>query len=61
MKRAVKIDEIDDYLRDGGSIEELMIECEPSQKKRQFSRVGMEIDQDKDRRYQNSSIRRWNR
>ena len=50
MKNAIRVEEIDDYLRDGGSIEELLIECEPSDKKRQFGRVGMEVDVEKDLR-----------
>ena len=50
MKNAIRVDEIDDYLRDGGSIENLLIECEPSDKKRQFSRVGMDIDLEHDLR-----------
>lgn len=50
MKNAIRVDEIDDYLRDGGSIENLLIECEPSDKKRQFSRVGMDIKLEPDLR-----------
>ena len=50
MKNAIRVDEIDDYLRDGGSIENLLIECEPSDKKRQFSRVGMDIELEHDLR-----------
>lgn len=50
MKNAIRVDEIDDYLRDGGSIENLLIECEPSDKKRQFSRVGMDIKLESDLR-----------
>lgn len=48
MKDAIRIDEIDDYLRDGGSLEELMIQTEPSRYRRIWSKAGMEIDRDKD-------------
>ena len=51
MKNAIRIEEIDGYLRDGGSIDELLIETEPSDHKRVWSKVGKEIDQDKDRQH----------
>lgn len=46
MKNAIKVDEIDEYLRDGGSIDEILIETEPSNHKRVWSKIGKEIDQD---------------
>lgn len=46
MKNAIRIDEIEGYLRDGGSIDEILIEPEPSSHKRVWSKIGKEIDQD---------------
>ena len=48
MKDAIRIDEIDDFLRDGGSIDEILIETEPSDYKRVWSKIGKEIDQDRE-------------
>lgn len=46
MKNTIRVDEIDGYLRDGGSIDEILIEPEPSNRKRVWSKIGEEIDQD---------------
>lgn len=45
----MRVDEIDGYLRDGGSIDEVLIETEPSDHKRVWSKIGKEIDQDAER------------
>jgi hypothetical protein len=48
MKNAIRIDEIENYLRDGGSVDEILIETEPSDRKRVWSKIGKEIDQDRE-------------
>lgn len=55
MKNALRIDEIEGFLRDGGSVEEILIEPEPSDKRRVWSKAGKEIEQDKER----SHAMRW--
>ncbi len=48
MRNATRIDEIDSFLRDGGSLENLIIETEPSDHRRVWSKVGKEIEQSND-------------
>lgn len=55
MKNAIRVEEINQFLRDGGSLDEILIECDPSQKKRQFSRVGLEVDQEEEKSHLNSA------
>lgn len=59
MKNATRIDEIDDFLRDGGTVDDLLIEPEPSGKKRQFGRVGMEIDQEEEKTHYEEFRHSW--
>lgn len=49
MKDTIRIDEIESYLKDGGDIDKILIETEPTDHKRIWSKVGMEIDQDEDK------------
>lgn len=48
MKNAMRIDEIEGYLRDGGSLENVLIEPDPSSFRRIWSKAGMEIDLQKE-------------
>lgn len=48
MKRELRIDEIDGYLRDGGSIDEIMIQTAPEDHKRIWSKAGMVVDRQKE-------------
>ena len=48
MKNATRIDEIEEFLRDGGGLDELMIEPEPSRYSLQYSRVGIMVDKQKE-------------
>ena len=48
MRNAIRLDEIDGFLRDGGSIDEILIETEPSDHKRVWSKAGKEIEQSND-------------
>ena len=59
MRDAIRIDEIDGFLRDGGSIDEILIEPDPSGKKRQFSRVGMEVDQEEEHTHYEEFRHSW--
>ena len=49
MKDTIRIDEIESYLKDGGDIDNILIETEPTDHKRVWSKVGKEIDQDEDK------------
>ena len=49
MKNSTRVEEIEQYLRDGGSIDNLLIEPEPTNHTRQWSKLGKEIDQDRER------------
>lgn len=59
MKNATRLDEIEGYLRDGGTIDNLLIEPEPSDHKRQWSRIGKEIDQDIERVHRDKEYMTW--
>lgn len=64
MKNAIRIDEIDDFIRDGGSIDEILIEAEPSDKRRVWSKAGMEIDTDAEKAHTAEFFKtsgRWHR
>lgn len=52
MKDKTRVDEIDEFLRNGGSVEELMIEPEPSNYSREFSKVGLIVDKQKEKIYE---------
>jgi len=49
----MRIEEVEAFLRDGGSLENVMIETEPSSYRRIWSKVGMEVDR------QNEETHNW--
>jgi hypothetical protein len=61
LKNATRLDEIDDFLRDGGSLDDLLIEPEPSGYTRNFSKAGMEVDMRRGRDDESNCNRKANR
>jgi len=48
LKNTMRIEEIEGYLRDGGSIENVMIETDPSDHRQIWSKVGIEVDRERE-------------